>query len=516
MDPGRWCSGATDPVKSAHPTPKSAPSHAVARAILERTGHEQTIGDVVADGQSRWSADSAGGLVPSPDYSGALYDAGAGSSTYPPGAPGSAVSGGGVAANHAPVPSSDATPPNGSAGPGNSPWWTDARSDPWRDPGAPAALILSAPEPDPVPVVEVDSPRRRASLGQVLLISLLAALLAGGLGGALGYLAAVKGGLRDAVPLGNGSATTPGLAQRAPGSLAAVAKSVLPSVVTVRVDSSLGSAIGSGFIVSSDGYVITNDHVIDGIDGNATITFNDASTAPAKLVGTDAESDIAVLKIAKTGLPAVTFGNSDSIAVGDPVLAIGAPLDLQNSVTAGIISSLRRPLEIADGSGPTRYYAAIQTDAAINHGNSGGPLVDAAGHVIGVDAVIKSLGGSQDEAGNIGLAFAIPINQAKRTAESIISTGKVQRTVIGATPQASYHNPNGGVLLSTVAAGGPAEQAGLQPDDVILSVGGTPLDEAGDLVAIVREYAPGSVVSVTYLRGTARHTLQVKLVASDG
>ena len=310
--------------------------------------------------------------------------------------------------------------------------------------------------------------------------------------------------------------TTPGLAQRAPGSLAAVAKSVLPSVVTVRVDSSLGSAIGSGFIVSSDGYVITNDHVIDGIDGNATITFNDASTAPAKLVGTDPESDIAVLKIAKSGLPAVTFGNSDSIAVGDPVLAIGAPLDLQNSVTAGIISSLRRPLEIADGSGPTRYYAAIQTDAAINHGNSGGPLVDAAGHVIGVDAVIKSLGGSQDEAGNIGLAFAIPINQAKRTAESIISTGKVQRTVIGATPQASYHNPNGGVLLSTIAAGGPADQAGLQPDDVILSVGGTPLDEAGDLVAIVREYAPGSVVSVTYLRGTARHTLQVKLVASDG
>jgi putative serine protease PepD len=469
----------------------------------------------VANGQSRWSADSAGGLVPSPDYSGALYDAGAGSSTYPPGAPANALSNGGGTGNHVAASPSSAASGNGTGAAGNSPWWTDARSDPWRDPSAPAAVILSAPQLDPVPAAEVDGPRRRVSLGQVLLISLLAALLAGGLGGALGYLAAVKGGLRDAVPLGNGSTTTPGLAQRAPGSLAAVAKSILPSVVTVRVDSSLGSAIGSGFIVSPDGYMITNDHVIDGINGNATITFNDASTAPAKLVGTDPESDIAVLKIAKSGLPAVTFGNSDSIAVGDPVLAIGAPLDLQNSVTAGIISSMRRPLEISDGSGPTRYYAAIQTDAAINHGNSGGPLVDAAGHVIGVDAVIKSLGSSDDEAGNIGLAFAIPINQAKRTAESIITTGKVQRTVIGATPQTSYHNPNGGVLLSTIAAGGPAAQAGLQSDDVVLSVGGTPLDAAGDLIAIVREYAPGTVVPVTYLRGTARHTVQVKLVASD-
>jgi putative serine protease PepD len=516
-DPVLLAAEAGDPVKSAHPSPKTALSLAVPRAILERTGHEQTIGDVVADGQSRWSADSAGGLVPSPDYSGALYDAGTGSSTHPNGAPSNALSNGGIAGNHAHSTSGPPTSSNGAgaAGPaGNSAWWTDARTDPWRDPGAPAAVILTAPQLDPVPAAEVDAPKRRVSLGQVLLISLLAALLAGGLGGALGYLAAVKGGLRDAVPLGNGSATTPGLAQRAPISLAAVAKSVLPSVVTVRVDSSLGSAIGSGFIVSSDGYMITNDHVIDGISGNATVTFNDASTAPAKLVGTDPETDIAVLKIAKSGLPAVTFGDSDAIAVGDPVLAIGAPLDLQNSVTAGIISSLRRPLEISDGSGPTRYYAAIQTDAAINHGNSGGPLVDAAGHVIGVDAVIKSLGSSDDEAGNIGLAFAIPINQAKRTAESIISTGKVQRTVIGASLQTSYHNPNGGVLLSSIAPGGPAAEAGLQPDDVVLSVGGTPLDAAGDLTAIVREYAPGSVVPVTFLRGTARHTVQVKLVAS--
>src|SRR5215475_3284484 len=463
--------------------------------------HEPTIGDVVADGQAPWSAQSAsewsaqapGGRVPSPEHSGALYDGGTATSTYPLGAPNGNGS-------------------HPSAGGADSPWWTDARSDPWRDPTAPAAVILNAPEPPPLAAPELDRPKRRVTLAQVLIISALAALLAGGLGGALGYLAAVKSGVSSDVSLGNSSSGTPGGAPRAPGSLAAVAKSVLPSVVTVRVDSPLGSAIGSGFIVSQDGYMITNDHVIDGLSGNATVTFNDATTASAKMVGTDPESDIAVLKIARTGLAPVTFGNSDAIAVGDPVLAIGAPLDLQNSVTGGIISSLRRPLEINDGSGPTRYYAAIQTDAAINHGNSGGPLVDAAGHVIGVDAVIKSLGSSEQDAGNIGLAFAIPINQAKRVAESIIWTGKVKRTVIGATVQSSYHNPNGGVLITTVAAGGPAERAGIEPDDVILSVGGTPLDAAGDLTAIVREYAPGTVVPVTYLRGTARHTVQVKLV----
>lgn len=522
-------------VDPAPPSHKTRLGLAAARAILERTGHEQTIGDFVADGLSRWSADSADGREPTPDHSGALYDGSPASSTYRLGVPHGGPAHTGLSA-HGAIPSSGYPASNGQSpyaqdGPSSypssasasysspavpSPWWTDARSDPWRDPNAPVAVVMSASDPSPVPPPVAEPPRRRVSIGQVVLISVVAALLAGGLGGALGYVAAVKGGLRDGASIGNGSASTPGLAQRAPGSLSAVAKAVLPSVVTVRVDSPLGSAIGSGFIVSQDGYMITNDHVIDGMSGNATITFNDATTASAKMVGTDPESDIAVLKIAKTGLAPVTFGNSDGIAVGDPVLAIGAPLDLQNSVTAGIISSLRRPLEINDGSGPTRYYAAIQTDAAINHGNSGGPLVDAAGHVIGVDAVIKSLGSSEQDAGNIGLAFAIPINQAKRVAESIISTGKVKRTVIGATLQSSYHNPNGGVLITTVASGGPAERAGIQPDDVILSVGGTPLDAAGDLTAVVREYAPGTVVPVTYLRGTARHTVQVKLVASDG
>jgi putative serine protease PepD len=289
----------------------------------------------------------------------------------------------------------------------------------------------------------------------------------------------------------------------------------MPSVVTIRIDDDLGTAaIGSGFIVSGNGYIVTNDHVVQGMNKPATVLFSDYTTTTATLVGSDPESDIAVLKVAKSGLPAVTFGDSDSVAVGDPVLAIGAPLDLPNTVTYGIVSALRRPLEISAGAGPTRFYAAIQTDAAVNHGNSGGPLVDGSGRVIGVDAAIESPSTSNSEAGNIGLAFAIPINQARRIAQQIIGGGKVVHTVIGATTPSSYQSdPNGGVPLATVTPAGPADNAGLKAGDLVLLIGGSQLTSAGDLIALVRQYAPDTVVPVVYLRAGVRHTAQVKLVS---
>jgi len=371
-------------------------------------------------------------------------------------------------------------------------------------------VVIPAPAADAVAEPDFSPKQRRTSLLQVIMISLLAALLAGGLGGALGYLAAVRSGAGASV-LGGGGAG--GLTNRPPDSLAGVVKNVLPSVVTVRAETELGEAIGSGFIVSADGYVITNDHVVNGLSGNPTVRFSDATTAPAKFIGSDPESDIAVLKIDKTGLKPVTFGTSSGVAVGDPVLAIGAPLDLENSVTYGIISALHRPLEVSEG-GQTRYYAAIQTDAAINHGNSGGPLLDASGRVIGVDAVIKSMSGSED-AGNIGLAFAIPIDQAKRVAEQIINSGKVPHTVMGVTV-ADSGAAAGGVKLATVSDGGPAEVAGLKAGDVVLDVGGGIIDQPGDLTALVREYAPGTVIPVTYTRAGSSHTVQVKLAADAG
>ena len=435
-------------------------------------------------------------------FSGALYDATGRNGGY------------GVGAPQSPSRSEPFGAPQAAPG---SPWWSDAANDPWRDPHAAASIVI--PVADVAPPVEPPdfTPKRRsASLRQVVLVSVIAALLAGALGGALGYVAAVRGGVTGSSVLG-GDSGAPSMAQRAPSSVAGVVKTVMPSVVTIRVDSDYGSAIGSGFVVSQDGYVITNDHVVDGLTGSATVTFSSTLSAPAKLVGSDPQSDIAVLKLNKTGLKAVTFGDSDSVAVGDPVIAVGSPLDLPDTVTTGIVSALHRPLEISSGGSPTRYYSAIQTDAAINHGNSGGPLFDTAGRVIGVDAVIKSLGTSDEDTGNIGLAFAIPIDQARRVAEQIIGRGKVSHTVIGAAVESSFRpNPNGGVPLGAVTPGGPADTAGLRPGDTIMAVGGSQLTSAGDLTALVRGYAPGAVVPVLYTRDGMSHTVEVKLVNDSG
>ncbi|MFI1991310.1 S1C family serine protease [Actinoplanes sp. NPDC020271] len=393
-----------------------------------------------------------------------------------------------------------------------SPWWTDALNDPWRDPQAPSAVVLPPPVPtggpalDPVP--DPDAPRR--SYTPILLICLLTALLAGGIGGTLGFVFAVRGGYvgGSGTQLGASGQQAPAAVDRDPESFAGVTKKVQPSVVTVHVT----GAIGSGFVVSADGYVITNDHVVDGAGDTMSVSFSDGSTAPAKLVGRAQESDIAVIKVAKSNLPAIEFGDSDAIAVGDPVLAFGSPLALENTVTAGIVSALDRTIEAGESGGTTRYYAAIQTDAAVNQGNSGGPLVNAAGQVIGVNSVIRSVGGADTEAGNIGLAFAIPINQAKRIAQDIIDTGKARRTVIGAEVTTGGSSASGARLRSVEPAG-PAAAAGLKGGDVLTKINGHPLQDGTDLIALVRKYAPGATVAVEYKRGTKTASASVTLAA---
>lgn len=406
--------------------------------------------------------------------------------------------------------SSSASPPPG--GPG-SPWWSDALADPWRDPLAPAAVVVPAapvPGTEPEPVTDPDS-STRPTLRHLLIIPLVTALLAGALGGALGYAFAVRGGTTPV--LGGAPIQPPELAQRRPESLAGVAERVLPSVVTIRVAGRDGMSEGSGFIATTDGYVITNDHVVAGATGPATVIFNDGSFASATLVGQDPESDIAVIKVTKEGLRPVAFGDSEALAVGDPVLAVGSPLSLANTVTAGIISALDRTMRAGEPGGPTRYYAAIQTDAAVNHGNSGGPLVDGAGRVIGVNSTIKSLVAGGQEAGNIGLAFAIPINQAKRITQDIIGTGKARRTVIGAQVGGAGVGAGVGVRLVSVEPSGPAAGAGLRANDVVVTLNGLPTNEPTDLIALVRKFAPGSVVVVEYRRGTSRRNTSVTLVA---
>ncbi|MER7002065.1 trypsin-like peptidase domain-containing protein [Dactylosporangium sp. NPDC000555] len=403
------------------------------------------------------------------------------------------------------------------AGPQPAPnsWWSDALADPWRDPDAPIVVVKTQPEEAPeLEKPPPPSPGPRVGIGLVLVVSIVTALLAGALGGTLGYVFAVGGGgaMLGGTQLGNAP-----LNNRAPESIAGLVKKVLPSVVTISIRVGNGMSLGSGFVVSGDGHVITNNHVVEGSSGPATIRFSDATAAAASVVGSDPESDIAVLKIDTNGLPdgklaPVEFGNSDQVQVGDPVVAVGAPLGLTSTVTYGVVSYLDRPIRTSEG-GTARYYSAIQTDAAVNQGNSGGPLFDASGRVVGINSVIGTLSEDQASAGNVGLAFAIPINHARRIASDIINTGKARRTVMGVQVDTAYQNPLGGARLSTVQAGGPAEAAGLKAGDVVMAVNGKPVEESWDLTALVRKYAPGDTVEMQYLRGTSRAKAPVTLVA---
>ncbi|HYN96329.1 MAG TPA: trypsin-like peptidase domain-containing protein [Pilimelia sp.] len=405
------------------------------------------------------------------------------------------------------------SPPAGSA----SPWWSDAPADPWRDPYAPAAYVQQAaapPEGALEPVSDPDAAPRRG-LGMVLLVSVVTALLAGALGGALGYTAGSRSGGGGTLLGGGPDPLSTAVPARAPDSLAGVAKQVLPSVVTVRVAGSGALSVGSGFVVSGDGYVITNEHVVAEATGQVTVAFTDGSTASASVVGKDPESDLAVIKVAAPrDLVPVRFGDSEAIAVGDPVLAFGSPLALSSTVTSGIVSAVDRAIHTGEAGGQVRYYAAIQTDAAINQGNSGGPLVNGAGQVVGVNSVIQSLASDEEQAGNIGLAFAIPINQAKRVAQEIIATGKARRTVFGAQVEGP-RVPSGGVRLSAVESGGPAAGAGLRAGDVVTKIDGRVLQEASDLIALVRKYAPGAVVTIEYRRGSGGGKTASVTLAAD-
>jgi putative serine protease PepD len=396
---------------------------------------------------------------------------------------------------------------------GTGAWWSDARNDPWRDPESNIVIVANTPALPPPP----DEPQlappgsNRATLRLAGLVALVTGVLAGLLGGAVGYLAAT-GHADTGVVLGTGAKASPPPPVRQADSLASVVSRVMPSVVTVQGTAPQGESIGSGFVISAEGYLLTNEHVVTDVpDQGLRITLNDSTTLPARVIGRDPESDLAVLKVDRTDLKPVEFADSDAVAVGDTVLAIGSPLALSGTVTAGIVSALDRTIETRDVGGIQRYYAAIQTDAAVNRGNSGGPLFDTAGRVIGINSVIKSLADSGEEAGNIGIAFAIPINQAGRVAAELIDTGKARRTVIGA--EFDGRGAGGGVRLTRIDDGGPAAAGGLRTGDVVLRLGNHLVQQPRDLIALVRRYDPGTVVTIVFRRGTATQSTSVTLVA---
>ena len=255
----------------------------------------------------------------------------------------------------------------------------------------------------------------------------------------------------------------------------------------------------------------------------AKVTFNDGESSDATIVGRDTSYDLAVLKVDRRSLPTAVLGDSDAVQVGDPVLAIGSPLGLSGTVTAGIVSAKDRPVSAGDGAGDVSYISALQTDAAINPGNSGGPLVDMKARVIGINSSIATLGGSVGgQSGSIGLGFAIPINQARRIAQEIIRTGHAEHPIIGVELDVRYSGPGAKVALRgvggnpAVVPGGPADQAGIQPGDVITAVDGVPVDDAEQLIVAIRTHSPGDTVTLTIQRDGQTSDVKVTLAPSTG
>jgi putative serine protease PepD len=308
--------------------------------------------------------------------------------------------------------------------------------------------------------------------------------------------------------------------ERSPDSVAGIAKRVLPSVVSIEARGSDGGATGSGFVIASDGYILTNNHVIAGAvssGGKIVVRLQDGRSYDADVIGREASYDLAVLRISNKRLTALQFGDSEKVAVGDSVIAIGSPLGLSGTVTLGIISAKDRAVTAGESQGDNSFINALQTDAAINPGNSGGPLVDATGAVIGVNSAIASLGSSfGGPTGSIGLGFAIPINQARKTAEQLIKTGKATYPVIGVSVDMSFAGLGARISdqSGAILAGGPAAKVGLKAGDVIIEFDGRDINSPEELIVAVRSRDVGDVVEITYLRKGL--TTKVKLTLTAG
>ncbi|KOU03438.1 protease [Streptomyces sp. NRRL F-2295] len=392
--------------------------------------------------------------------------------------------------------------------------------DPWGAPGEP----LTRPGPE-----GGDPGRRKKRRGGAFMGALLLALVAGGIGGGVGAYVERNGGLTT-VELPQADRDNGG---RAPESVAGIAASALPSVVTLHVSGAAESGTGTGFVLDAQGHILTNNHVVApaGSGGDITVTFSTGETASAELVGKDSGYDLAVVKVrGVSGLKPLPLGNSDNVQVGDPVVAIGAPFDLSNTVTSGIISAKQRPItaggEKGDGS-DISYVDALQTDAPINPGNSGGPLVDTRAHVIGINSAIRAADSgrgpeSGGQSGSIGLGFAIPINQGKRVAEELISTGRATHPVIGVTLDMKYTGDGAKVGAKdaeggpAVAADGPAAKAGIRSGDVITHVEGQRVHSGEELIVKIRAHRPGDALELKLTRGGAERTVTLKLGSASG
>ncbi|MFG2502509.1 trypsin-like peptidase domain-containing protein [Streptomyces sp. NPDC048441] len=380
-----------------------------------------------------------------------------------------------------------------------------------------------------VPVDPVDAAKEKKRVRRIILVLVaVITLVSGGIGGAIGAYLERNGGVTD-IELPQAD---PQHKARAKDSVAGIAASSLPGVVTLHVSGDDAQGTGTGFVLDGKGHILTNNHVVEpaGTGGEISVTFSGGESAKAEVIGRDSGYDLAVVKVSGVrGLKPLPLGNSENVQVGDPVVAIGAPFDLANTVTSGIISAKERPItaggEKGDGS-DISYVDALQTDAPINPGNSGGPLVDSDSRVIGINSAIRSAdeGAAPDggQAGSIGLGFAIPINQGKRVAEELINTGKATHPVIGVTLDMEYTGDGARVGAKgkdggpAVNEGGPGDRAGIKPGDTITEVDGQRIHSGDELIVKIRAHRPKDSLELTVQRDGKDRKVTLVLGASGG
>jgi putative serine protease PepD len=436
-----------------------------------------------------------------------------------------------------PVPQS--SPPPQGATEHTAPLWYEQTQAQRQYPVSPPVVPQSPTEPrlaasaqPGVELAQSAKPRRLVELG---VVAVLAAVLASA--GTYAVTRADQGTATVASPVVvasvKASAAPVAQANASAPNWSVTAAVVSPSVVSITVTGSQGGGQGSGVIFDTTGHILTNNHVVTagGSGSTISVTLNDSRTYAASVVGTDPSTDLAVIKLtnAPSDLKAIALGDANTLTVGEPVMAVGNPLGLAGTVTTGIVSALNRPVTTSTdpstdplGQAPTTdpvVTNAVQTSAAINPGNSGGALVNAAGQLVGINSAIASLGsstGSSSQSGNIGIGFAIPVNEAKSIAGQLITTGTATHAYLGVSSKdgvvADGSAQRAAAVLTTVVAGTPADKAGLRVGDAVIAVDGNSIDGSLSLVAQVREQSVGAQVSIKFVRNGQTRNINITLI----